>query len=191
MSGIHRFCPWRTGICDRFAFLVAICLVALLGHPARAQDASEYQVKAAFLCQFTKFVEWPSGAFADANSPFVIGVVGKDPFGAILERAIDGKSVDGRSFVIRRFSQVADVQPCHLLFVCESDRDQVSRILARLGHSNTLTVGDFDQFIQRGGTVNFFIEDSRVRFEINPDAADSAGLKISSKLLHLARVVRP
>ena len=172
-------------------FLVAICLAAIRDRPACAQDASEYQVKAAFLYQFTRFVEWPDSAFADGNSPFVIGVVGHDPFGSTLDRAVDGKTVNGRGIVIRRYSQIADVQPCHILFVSESDRDQMSRILARLSNFSTLTVGDCDGFIQHGGIIDFFIEDSRVRFAINPDAANSVGLRVSSKLLQLARVVRP
>jgi len=181
---LKRFCSSPVGF--------AICCFLLAGAMAPAQDTSapEYQVKGAFLYQFTKFVDWPASTYPSADSPFVIAVVGKDPFGPDFAKALAGKTADGRPLVFREYNQVEDVQPCQILFVSSSDRDKVPAILARLGTSNTLTVSDFGEFIQRGGIVNFYLDDDRVRFEINPDAAGAAGLQISSKLLSLAKVVK-
>lgn len=174
---------------------VLLCLLWLLlgAHRAPAQEsgASEYQVKAAFLYKFTRFVDWPSSAFSSGNSPFVIGVLGRDPFGSTLDRTLEGKSVGEHPIVVRRYKTLDDMQTCHILFISESENDRVAKTVARLGRSPILVVGDMPRFVQRGGAVNFVIEDSKVHFEINPDAADRAGLSISSKMLSLARIVRP
>lgn len=164
-----------------------------LSRVASAQGSvpSEYQVKSAFLYNFTKFVEWPAGAFPGASSPFIIGVVGNETFEGALEKMQQGKSVNGRDLVVKRFKQVTDIGSCQVLFVSDSEKDKMAKILERLGKGNTLTVGDNGQFIQRGGMINFVIENKEVHFEINPDAAERAGLKISSRLLGLAKVVRP
>lgn len=167
-----------------------VLLMALLGGRAPAEDTSEYRVKAAFLYNFTKFVEWPAGALGEGGSPFVIGILGRDPFGTALDNAVSGKSIDGHPFVVRRYRQIGDLGQCQLLFVSESERDKVGRIIGKIGR-NTLAVADMDRFLQHGGAINFYIDDSKVRFEINPDAAEASGLKISSKLLSLARVVHP
>ena len=175
-----------------FICLLLVLLTAMApAFLARAGDAapSEYQVKAVFLYHFTKFVEWPAGA-GDKKS-FVVGVVGRDPFGAELEKALDGKSVDGRPFVVRRFKQTGDVQFCNLLFVGDSELDRFPRLLGRLNEWNTLTVSDVDGFLQQGGAINFLIEGEKVRFEINPKAAERAGLKISSQLMKVAKAIRP
>ena len=166
--------------------LIAFLLLAFAGTMRRAEAASEYEVKAAFLYNFAKFVDWPSDAFK-SGSPFVIGVVGDDPFGSDLDTTVSGKTVDNRRIEVRRFRRVGDVQSCHILFVCRSEKSRVDKILERVSGSRTLTVGDMGQFLQRGGMINFIIEDQKVRFEINSNSAERAGLKISSKLLQLAR----
>lgn len=153
----------------------------------RAEASLEYAVKAAFLYNFAHFVEWPSEPAAP--SPFVIGLLGEDPFGAALDKAVEGKTVRGRSLVVRRFAKLEDLAPCPILFVGASEAPRLSLVLARLRGSPVLVVGDADGFAREGGTVGFFIEDNRVRFEINLNAAGAAGLKVSSRLLAVARVV--
>jgi hypothetical protein len=171
--------------------LALTCLSAAGLCPARAHaDSAEYRVKAAFLYNFSKFVEWPSSAFGGGDRPFVIGVLGNDPFGADLNRAVEGKMADGRPFAVRRYKRAADVQSCQILFVSESEKNKVAKLADGLENAHTLIVGDTDGFIQRGGAINFFLEDKKVRFEINPDAVSRAGLKVSSKLLALAKIVR-
>ena len=187
-------CHLRAHVRGRFRLgLAAAAAVLIVGGaaPAALDAPSEYQVKAACLCRFGNYVEWPEGAFPDADSPFTIGILGKDPFGPALEKTAEGKNIGGRRIVTRRFQRVDEVRACHILFISRSERGRLAQILERLGRSRTLTVSETDQFLQRGGMINFIIESKRVGFEINPDAAERAGLRISSRLLELARIVRP
>lgn len=176
----------------RVAALIVL-FIAMTGlKPALADsNTAEYRVKAAFLYNFSKFVEWPAIALGDKDKPFVIGVCGEDPFGSDLNKTVEGKTVEGRPYSIRRFRRAADVGPCHILFISESERSRAAKIIDGLQNAHTLVVGDTDGFIQRGGAVNFIIEDRKVRFEINPEAISRAGLKVSSKLLALAKIVKP
>ena len=172
-------------------------LVALLifGHLAiapmgRAQDAhSEYQVKAAYLFNFLKFVEWPEGAFPDPLAPIVIGIVGDDPFGDALPQVVVGKTVQGRDLVIRKYRVGEDLRASLILFISASEKKRLPQLLAGLHGSNVLTVADFEGFLEEGGMIQLFSENNRVRFAINVDAAVRAKLKLNSKLLSLARVV--
>ncbi len=170
-----------------------LVVVALIGSasPAEAQSEplTEYQIKAAFLYNFAKFVEWPGDAFSDSRAPIMLGIVGGDPFGKALDGVILGKTVNGRSLVVRRFRRGEDLRTCHILFVSFSERKRLPHILESLKGSSVLTVGETDGFVHSGGVVQFLLEESRVRFEINPDAAARVRLKISSKLLAVARIV--
>ena len=174
---------------NKLSLLCAVWITALGGIAARADEAPEYQVKAAFLYNFAKFVEWPADALPQDSSPFVIGVLGDDPFGANLDKTVEGKALGEHKIVAKRFKKLEDVQTCHILFVCRSEKDKLSKIVERLGKANTLVVGDTDQLLQRGGAINFTLEDKKVRFEINADAAERADLKVSSKLMQLATKV--
>jgi len=152
-----------------------------------AQGPSEYQVKAAFLYNFVKFVDWPA---ARKEGPIELCVLGKDPFGGALERVVEGKSVNGRPLVIRRIGDIAAARSCHVLFVSRSEAGRVSLIAKKVHAWNVLTVSDVDRFCERGGIITFLMEGQRVRFRINTKMAATAGLTISSKLLQLA-VVKP
>jgi hypothetical protein len=163
-------------------------MMFLLCASVNAQEASEYQVKAAFIYNFAKFVEWPGNANPDA--PLLIGVLGKDPFGSEIDRAVEGKTVNGRRLMIKRFSSLEAYQYCHILFISSSERNNLPQIIAAVRNSNVLTVSETDRFAQIGGIINFVTIENRIRFEINQAAAERAGLKISSKLLSLGRVVR-
>jgi hypothetical protein len=153
------------------------------------REAPEYDIKAAFLYNFATFVEWPTAAFPDKESPFVIGVLGQDPFGPTLEDTLRGKTVGGRKIAVKRSDNPRDLGGCQLLFVPGSEWDKAQKILESLKGTPTLTVGEQAGFAAKGGIVNFFVEGKYVRFEINPEAAKRASLKVSSKLLRLARVV--
>ena len=171
--------------------LLCLALSLFCGVTYAVDETPEYQVKATFLYKFVNFVEWPSEAFAQESSPFIVGVLGDDPFGANLDKSVEGKSLDSHKVVVKRFKKLADLETCHMLFVSRSEKDKMSKIVERVGKANTLIIGDNDQCLPRGGTINFILEDKKVRFEINAGAADRAGLKISSKLMQLAtKVVR-
>jgi hypothetical protein len=154
-----------------------------------AQDSvSEYRVKAAYLFNFIKFVEWPEEAFADPLAPIVIGIVGDDPFGDALPQVVVGKTVQGRDLVIRKYRLGEDLRGSHILFISESEKKRLPQLLSSLHGSFVLTVADLDGFLAEGGMIQLFSEQNRIRFAINVDAATRAKLKISSKLLSLARV---
>ena len=172
-------------------FLPEILLAAALLTAAAPQEreAAEHEIKAAFLYNFAAFTEWPSSAFSNRESPFLIGVVGRDPFGSILEETFRGKDVGGRRITVKRASDVKELGACHLVFVPASEREKTARILESLKESPTLIVGEAEGFTATGGCIGFFAEGRKVRFEVNLQAVNRAGLKVSSKLLRLARVV--
>jgi hypothetical protein len=171
--------------------LMACILIFLLTcAPVLAQEnLSEYQVKAAYLFNFLKFVEYPNESFADPLAPFVIGVVGEDPFGNSLPQVVIGKTVQGRDLVIRDYRTGEDLRGAHILFISASERKRLSTILVSLRGSSVLTVADTDGFLEAGGMIQFRYENHRVRFAINVDATSRAKLKMSSKLLSLAKVI--
>ncbi len=156
---------------------------------AQSEPPSEYQIKAAFLYNFAKFVEWPADTFADPHDPIVLGIVGEDPFGSVLDKIVLGKTVNGRGLMIKRLKPGPDLRKCHILFISSSEKKHLAPILESLQGSSVLTVGETDRFAQSGGVINFILEENKVRFEINSETAARARLKISSKLLALARIV--
>jgi len=156
---------------------------------ANAEGPSrEYAVKAAFIFNFAEFVEWPADAFKEAASPLVIGIVGDDPFQGALEKAVAGKTVAGRPFEVRHLTSSDDLRSCQILFVAGSENEKTAEILHKVEGGSVLTIGESDQFPWAGGVIRFFLEDGKVRFEINQDAAESSKLKISSKLMKLAHL---
>lgn len=164
-------------------------LVALLSvGTARGDDTqlTESKLKAAFLFNFAKFVDWPPEAFADTNSPITIGILGDNPFGGNLEAIVRDKTINSRTIVVKAVSSVAGATNCQMLFIPASARSKVPEIISGLGKSSVLTIGDTDHFLETGGMINFVKEGNKVRFQINETAAKRAGLKISSKLLSLA-----
>lgn len=172
-------------------WLTLAALLAAVLPPARAQEltAPENNVKAAFLYNFTKLVEWPAGTFARTNSPIVIGVLGRDPFGAALDRIVDGKHISGRPVNIVRFNRRPEPNDCHVLFISDSERTRVGEILAPFGKLPVLTVSDLDDFAKHGGIIGLVKRDERLQFEVNTNVARKAGLVLSSQLLRLARIV--
>ena len=159
------------------------------GWNASAQDSqpTEYQIKAAFIFNFAKFVEWPKSTFPETNSPLVIGVVGEDPFHGVLEKTVRGKAVDDHPLVVKAFQTSAEATNCHILFISTSEKERLPQVLKDLSGSSVLTVGEMGGFNEAGGMIVFVLERTMIRFKINNAAATSAGLKISSKLLSLAQ----
>lgn len=153
----------------------------------RAQNApTEYQIKAAFIYNFARFIDWPAQAFSSDTSPMIIGVLGKNVFGDSIQQIINGRSIQGHPLEFKEFSSVADATNCQVLFISPSEKDHLSKILNHLVNTNILTVSEPDNFLDEGGMIRLFIVEDKVRFEINNQAAKKAGLTISSKLLSLA-----
>ena len=147
---------------------------------------SEYEVKAAMLLNFVRFTDWPEEAFASGESPFVIGVVGKDPFGAALDKAFSGKSVKGRSFLVKRLTPDQYLKSCHLLFIPATEKRRQRDLLDKLRGAPVLTVGETLDFRDHAGAVQFVLKDNSVGFNINLNAAKAGKLHISSNVLRQA-----
>ena len=169
--------------------------VALLfpGPAAHAQTPTprEYQVKAVFLFNFIQFVEWPATVFAATNSPVTIGILGDSDIVVPLEKVLRDETIKDRPLTIKQSRRVEDMRGCQLLFVSKSEKARLGAILASVADTNTLTVGESDGFAHRGGVINFFLDANKVRFEINLEAARHQGLKLSSQLLNLGKLIAP
>ena len=168
--------------------LIALTAAAVHAH-AEGSVTDEYQVKAAFLYNFAKFVEWPAGT-SGGSSSIAICVVGQNPFGRMLEDTVNGKTVDGKTVVVRRVSELKGAAPCQILFVSSSERTRYAAILGELRSGHVLTVGETEGFIDEGGIVNLKLDSGKIHIQININAAEQAGVRISSKLLSLAQIVR-
>ncbi|MDB6064665.1 MAG: hypothetical protein JWR26_873 [Pedosphaera sp.] len=173
-------------------FLISLFLaMAANGWLASAQETppSEYQVKAAFLYNFAKFVEWPAGTFSATNQPIVIGIIGDNPFGPDLTNPDKYRPINGRPLVLKQISSPKDpeLKRCQMVFVCRPEMKRFAEIQETLKAASVLTISDVEHGSRSGVMINFVMEDSRVRFEIDDGAARKAGLKISSKLLNLAK----
>ena len=169
------------------ALLVALLSVAVA--PLKAQAPAlvqEYPLKAAFLFNFVKFVEWPASAFTGERTPMTICVFGNDPFGGALDEVVQGERVGERGLAVQHPDGLDDLEACHVLFVSSSEKGRLGEVLAEVQGAPVLTVGDTDGFLRAGGVINFVLEGSKVRFLINQEAAERSGLRISSKLMRLA-----
>jgi hypothetical protein len=155
--------------------------------PADARHPNEYQIKAAFLYNFAKFVKWPEDGAG--GTTFVIGVLGQDPFGEVLDQTFAGKTILEKQAEVRRFTDVASASKAQILFVGSSETPHLAQVLHSLQGTHVLTVGDIDGFADRGGMIAFRLRDDFVRFDINLDEAKLAQLKISSQLIRVAQRV--
>jgi hypothetical protein len=169
--------------------ILSFSLLINLGSMAHGETSveKEYAVKAAFIYNIAKFVEWPKESM-NKSETLNVCVWGDNPFGSSL-KALEGKDVQGKKFVIKNAKTVEDINHCQIVFVGKSEQKNLSKILTILNGRSVLTVGDTEDFAHRGGIVNFYLENEMIRFEINLDAVKRAGLNISSKLLKLARIV--
>ncbi len=186
VTGIQRWIRGRGTLACAKRLALGFAMIFRLSSFAM-EGPLEYQVKAAFLLNFTKFVEWPPTAFAAADSPIAICVWGNDPFGKVLDQLEAEEVVDGRRVVVRRIKETPAPHACQALFVNGTGKEAPSSLSA-LG-PGVLTIGEGEGFVRRGGMIAFVVENRRVRFGINESAAEAAGLKLSSKLLNVARSV--
>ncbi|HLY09271.1 MAG TPA: YfiR family protein [Planctomycetota bacterium] len=178
--------------------VVALVLVSLGGPVSASVDPvqnppdqlPEYVIKAGFLFNFAKYVEWPGASFEGPESPITIGIVGADPFGDNLEKSLSHKTVNKRPFVIRRYAAPSDLGRCHILFVSRSEKARTSEIIKQVEGQPVLTVGEDGAFAASGGMIAILIENEKPRLEVNPEAAETAKLTINSKLLKLATIVK-
>jgi len=186
--------------------LASVLLIAAIASKARADSAtgSEYQVKAAFLYNFIKFADWPEEKMADDNEPIIVGIIGSDPFGDAF-KPIKDKPIRGKKVIIKLFKgleelkkksekdtsekhpQIKAIRKCHLLFICNSEKERFKETINLVQDYSVLTVADTQGFLESEGIVNFVMEEKKVRFEINVTAAKQAKLKIRSQLLRLAK----
>jgi hypothetical protein len=150
----------------------------------------EYRLKAAFVSSFAGFVEWPADTLKTPSDPIVICVLGEDPFGPALDQAVSGKAVGDHKLIARRIAEIRQAAGCQILFIGSSERRRLHAILKEVQASSILTVGDTDNFISEGGMIDLHVEGDRIRILVNMDAAELGRLRISSKLLSLARIVR-
>lgn len=192
-AGAWIGCLWAGAVARAILLLAALLLTAFNPPGVRlvdaAQSPTEFQVKAAYLFNFLKFVEWPDDPGADPHGKWIIGFVGDTPVSDELERLVEGKSVLGRDLQVRKFQPGDNLSACNILFIGESQKKRLPAILAALRGSSVLTVADMENFISAGGMVAFVVEDSRVKVAIDVAATGRARLRVSSKLLALAHIV--
>ncbi|MGA9884988.1 MAG: YfiR family protein [Candidatus Acidiferrales bacterium] len=150
---------------------------------------TEYQLKAAFLFNFAKFVEWPPSSFTSLQEPFSICILGTDPFGPVIDETLRGQMIEGRAVTVLRVQEAAQLRHCQVAFISASNKDTLAQILQTVRGANVLLVGETPGFAAAGGAIQFQMQENRVRFSINPEAAERAGLHVSSKLLSLATIV--
>ncbi len=173
--------------------ILSLCLLLLAGSAssrAGMQSAREQEIQAAFLVKFLSYVNWPSGMFADANDPVVIGIFGGDPFGSTIDRIARSHVANGRHVLVRRCLALDQPCACNLLFIVPTAMPQIDALLAGVRGRPVLLVGNAPGFLEKGGMINFVKAGSKIRFEINKTAVDKAGLIISSKLLKVAQSIR-
>ena len=174
------------------ALVAVVSWVFLAVSSLRAQQpkASEFQVKAAYLYNFGRFVQWPDESGTDRGESFEICVLGADPFGQALDATLAGGTIAGKSVMAKRIAKPQDVNSCRILFISSSEESHLKEDLAALDKTRVLTVSDIPRFSERGGMIGFILEGNRVRFDVNLDSAQGAGLTLSSELLKVATNVR-
>ena len=160
--------------------------LGLFGVPSLAGEFPEYLLKAQLLIRIAEFVDWPDGTFSSPKEPFIIAIVGKDPFGTYLETLARKEKIKDRPIILRRFAPDADPAPCHMLFVANAEQYHLERILSRISGSSVLIVGDTETMTKKGVHVGFLMIGGRIRFQINLRSAKACRLVIASQLLRLA-----
>jgi hypothetical protein len=163
-----------------------VALWIVIAQPASPASLSEYEIKAAYLYNFSKFVEWPQGTFSAPEAPIKVCIIGSTPLGALFKEAVKGKTANGRGFLVVELASLPQAVSCNINFIGSSEADRVDELLRRVSGHPVLTVGDDESFAVRGGIIGLTTEQHRVRFEVNMAAARRAGLKLSSQLLKVA-----
>ncbi|MEO6131013.1 MAG: YfiR family protein [Saprospiraceae bacterium] len=189
MKGDSRHISPLIGRVNRSASLIiSLYLLGSFTLHAQVVTATEYKIQAVFLYNFSHFVEWPTESFTDYYDPFIIGIIGEDPFGAYIDEAVAEERIKSHILEVERYNDVCDVRHCHILYINQQDPDKVRLILSEVADKNILTVSDTPDFIRWGGLIRFFTENNKIRLEINNTAARKKHIMISSKLLRVATV---
>jgi uncharacterized protein DUF4154 len=170
---------------------IASLLAVLLAASAGGQGLNEYHVKAAYVYNLARFVEWPPESFKRATEPLRLCVLGASPIRPILGEAVQGETIDGRKLEVRQLADTAQAAGCHVVFIASSENQRLPALLRELRPPGTLTVGETEDFLREGGAVNFRLENDKVRIEINLRAVAEQKLRVSPNLLSLVRVVKP
>lgn len=176
------------GSCSRRNALAAFLLLALIPVRSAKAQINPTELKAVFLFNFAQFVEWPAAAFETADSPLVVGVLGADPFGKVLDDVLRNERARNRRLALERYKHLSDIERCHILYVSRSEQAHMDEILEAVRGKPVLTVAETDDFAREGGMIQL-ITDRKVRLRINLKAAKAAGLNISAKMLQLAEVI--
>jgi hypothetical protein len=172
----------------RWRWMSILLLASAAKLPAQTAISTEYQIKAVFLYNFARFVDWPAKVFPDSSAPVVIGVLGDDPFGSYLDETVRGEKVNGHALNVQRYRRVSDIKSCQVLFIGRSENGRLDQIVASLRGRSILTVGETDDFTARGGMIRLATENNKVRMRINLEVVKAANLRISSKLLSVAEI---
>lgn len=189
--------PWRGGrsrirvsmSCAPAFLLLPVLLSFGPFHSTSAQTPKEYQIKAVLLYNLTRFVDWPDSSFAKPDSPIKIGILGRDPFGPVLDEVVKGESVNGRKIVIERFATVSELRPVHLLFIAADQAPYLEQIFRKIKGWQVLTVSEMQDFTRDGGMLRLYLnEHNKVRLRVNLDAVRAENLRLSSKLLQVAEL---
>jgi hypothetical protein len=179
----------RASLPTRLLLSMLLVCASFSAWSVEPETTREYALKAAFVFNFAKFIEWPAHAFASADAPIVVGVLGETPLAAALETVVKDRRINGRSVLVRRVREARELAPCHILFVSAADVSEFVQLRRNMPDSPLVTVGETSAFMASGGTISFLVLESKVRFEINIGAAERAGLKVSSQLQKLAFAV--
>jgi uncharacterized protein DUF4154 len=171
--------------------ILGLLLISNLTLAAQTPITREFQLKAVFLFNFTQFVEWPASSFSTDRAPLVIGILGKNPFGAYLEEIVSGEKTNGHAITVQYYSDMEEIKTCHILFINMAEEKKVKRIVEGLKGRDILTVGDEPDFSEQGGMIRLFTRENKIKFQVNLEAAKAAGLVLSSKLLRLADIYVP
>lgn len=172
-------------------FITVLLVINNLALAAQAPPSREYELKAVFLFNFTQFVEWPAATFPSDQAPLVIGILGKNPFGAYLEEIVSGEKVNGHPVAVQYYNSIEEIRSCHILFINLAGAKKGERVVEDLKGRNILTVSDASGFSEQGGMIRLYTKDNKIKFQINLEASKAASLVISSKLLRLADIYIP
>jgi YfiR/HmsC-like len=181
---VFGLCPLLTAVAAAWAFLAVPVLYAQNPRP------TDYEVKAAYLYNFGRFVEWPGKVAGDQGGSFTVCVLGQDPFGPSLDATLAGETIGGKTIIAKRITSAEESDNCQILFLSPQADSRLNKIIADLDKKAVLTVSDMPQFVKRGGMIQFVLEGKKVRFEVNLTATQHAGLTLSSELLKVATAVR-
>lgn len=171
--------------------LGALMVFLILNHSlGQSKATTEYQLKAAFIYNFTRFIDWPPDAFNSADAPFIIGILGKDPLGTYLDDLVKDEKLDNHTITVQRFSDLKEINQCNILFIPAEEATKINKQIPSINRRGILTVSDISDFSKWGGVIRFFKEENKLRLQINLTEAKAGQLTISSKLLSISSIYR-